>query len=252
MDKLLIRATLIIGGMLLLSGTLLGVALRFAIPDWDFSKTGPMGDAFGGFLSPVMNLIGAVLVYFSFKQQQEANKLQFKALKEDRERVNALNKFKQIVNLMDDVKKLYESFEVRYQQGNDPSPVIRKGQKAFKKFNEHLADSKQGIKIFNQIKIPRTTARMYINFLKVLAFTSNTVANYDYKYDHSKDVLLMKFINLISDFQKEVSSIVSHSSTLNEKTATEIQILTEEFTRNVKIIRKQNYYWNERSDTNPQ
>lgn len=59
---------------------------RFHIFDWlVFSdKTGVIGDTIGGITAPFLNLAGAVLIYLSFSQQMEANKIQFNALKEDK------------------------------------------------------------------------------------------------------------------------------------------------------------------------
>lgn len=59
---------------------------RFHIFDWlVFSnRTGVIGDTIGGITAPFLNLAGAVLIYLSFSQQMEANKIQFNALKEDK------------------------------------------------------------------------------------------------------------------------------------------------------------------------
>lgn len=42
----------------------------------NFKDTGQIGDTIGGILSPLVNLIGAVLVYLSFQQQIISNNIQ--------------------------------------------------------------------------------------------------------------------------------------------------------------------------------
>lgn len=43
----------------------------------DFSHTGEIGDTIGGITSPIINLIGAFLVYLSFRAQMKANIINF-------------------------------------------------------------------------------------------------------------------------------------------------------------------------------
>ena len=40
---------------------------------FDFHNTGEIGDTIGGITAPIVNLIGAVLVYFALKAQIQAN-----------------------------------------------------------------------------------------------------------------------------------------------------------------------------------
>jgi len=50
---------------------------------FDFSDTGQIGDTIGGITAPFINLLGAILVYLSFSEQQKANKIQQEALLEE-------------------------------------------------------------------------------------------------------------------------------------------------------------------------
>ncbi|QXP72552.1 hypothetical protein H0I31_02285 [Tenacibaculum sp. AHE15PA] len=45
----------------------------FILKNFNFSETGQIGDAIGGITASIINLIGAVLVYISFKEQIKAN-----------------------------------------------------------------------------------------------------------------------------------------------------------------------------------
>ncbi|MEC4047951.1 hypothetical protein OX284_000800 [Flavobacterium sp. SUN046] len=58
---------------------------RPALSDvWNFSQTGQIGDTIGGITAPIINIIGAYLVYISFRAQNNANKLQSDALLDEK------------------------------------------------------------------------------------------------------------------------------------------------------------------------
>jgi len=55
---------------ILLSFLSLYIITRPAILNvFDFSNTGSIGDTIGGITAPIINLIGALLVYITFKEQ---------------------------------------------------------------------------------------------------------------------------------------------------------------------------------------
>lgn len=74
------KILLIVGVVLLIivSPIVLTMNSRFDI--FDFSQTGQIGDTIGGITSPIINFMGAILVYLSFNEQSKANKIQEKAL----------------------------------------------------------------------------------------------------------------------------------------------------------------------------
>ena len=49
-----------------------------------FEDTGQIGDTIGGITAPIVNLIGAVLVYYAFLLQLDANKLIFQQINEEK------------------------------------------------------------------------------------------------------------------------------------------------------------------------
>jgi hypothetical protein len=69
------RLTLFIGiPLFLLSPFLL---TGFSYFKWaDFTSTGQIGDTIGGITAPIVNLISAILIYLSFRQQLLANEIQ--------------------------------------------------------------------------------------------------------------------------------------------------------------------------------
>lgn len=75
---------LMLGGLSMLVApalfTLPALTSRF-----DFSASGQIGDTIGGITAPIINFVGALLVYLAFKEQQSANKFQFNSLKKEKE-----------------------------------------------------------------------------------------------------------------------------------------------------------------------
>ncbi|WP_321281649.1 hypothetical protein [Marinifilum fragile] len=78
------KLVLVIAGSILI---LFGSVYAFTRPAyWDcfnFEKTGSVGDTIGGITAPIMNLIGAILIYISFKAQINANKIQYHLLNKE-------------------------------------------------------------------------------------------------------------------------------------------------------------------------
>jgi len=71
---------------------IIGVILTFVAPSiltlpsvkqcWNFTETGNIGDTVGGITSPIVGLVGAVLLFWSIYLQYNANKRQDKAIRD--------------------------------------------------------------------------------------------------------------------------------------------------------------------------
>ncbi|CAM1339267.1 hypothetical protein [Tenacibaculum aestuarii] len=110
---------LIIGGLLIFSS--LYVFTRPAIfEEWNFTETGQIGDTIGGITAPVINLIGAFLVYISFQEQIKANRIQMDALNEEKERNSNDRKFNNYHSLYDSIKSHLDNLEFIVQ----PKPIL--------------------------------------------------------------------------------------------------------------------------------
>lgn len=110
---------------------------------WDFSDTGQIGDTIGGISAPIINLIGAFLVYFSFKAQITANKIHVSALEEEKlknqiSRVfqNHLALFDEIKNRLNDLEFIVEIKPIMNPDGTttNPSYVTFKGINALNEY----------------------------------------------------------------------------------------------------------------------
>ncbi len=74
---------LLIGMILILFATVYIFTRNAFYNEFDLSKSGAIGDTIGGITAPVINLIGAILVYLSFQAQIKANKIQFKFISDE-------------------------------------------------------------------------------------------------------------------------------------------------------------------------
>ena len=90
---------------ILLSFLSLYIITRPAIlNEFDFSNTGSIGDTIGGITAPIINLIGALLVYITFKEQFNANKIQLDLLNLEIENQKNDRNFHIILKLFDELK----------------------------------------------------------------------------------------------------------------------------------------------------
>lgn len=76
------RVWLVIGIVLILISPLFFFVARFM--NLSYAETGTIGDTIGGITSPITGLIGAILVYYAFLIQLEANKMLFNQIKEEK------------------------------------------------------------------------------------------------------------------------------------------------------------------------
>jgi hypothetical protein len=91
-------------------------------PAWDFTSTGQIGDTIGGITGPIINLIGAFLVYISFQAQIEANKIQSRALSDEKDRISVENIYQKQISQFEDIKNNLKELEFIVQLAPDYSP----------------------------------------------------------------------------------------------------------------------------------
>jgi hypothetical protein len=125
---------------------------------WDFSNTGEIGDTIGGITAPIINLVGAYLVYLSFQAQITANKIQNDALTDEKEK-NANYR------IYDNYTSLYESLKNRLDNLEFViDPIIHRGQDGSVTTTNHLVY--RGLNALNEyvIRIEDTEKYMYQKF----------------------------------------------------------------------------------------
>lgn len=86
---------------------LFGSVLIFIQPSWwacyDLTGTGQIGDTIGGITAPILNLIGSILIFYSFREQLKANNLQIDSLKTEKERLEGEKEFDKIYSILEHV-----------------------------------------------------------------------------------------------------------------------------------------------------
>lgn len=100
-------------GILLIIFSSLYIFTRPAIwVEFDFSKTGDIGDTIGGITAPIINLFGAFLLYVSLKEQINANEKIYEDTLEQRKDRNFEIVLKTFLDLKSDFLNLeYENLK---------------------------------------------------------------------------------------------------------------------------------------------
>jgi len=109
---------LILGVILLLFGTVLAFTTKSFWTKFDLTKTGNIGDTIGGITAPVINLIGAILVYISFKAQTNSNNIQYKLLHSEIDNQKYDRNFQVGIELFRDIKLDVDKMEYKTHRGH--------------------------------------------------------------------------------------------------------------------------------------
>lgn len=114
---------------------------------FDFSKTGQIGDTIGGITAPVINLIGAVLIFISFKAQINANKIQFRLLETEIKNQKFDRNFQITLELFKELKEDFQNLEYK---NNSGKPALNIFTNEIKRFRNKAAVESHGRKpIYN-------------------------------------------------------------------------------------------------------
>lgn len=87
-------------------------------PNIPLKDAGPIGDMLAGLTMPFITLVSVVLLYFSFQEQLEANRIQNKALQEEIRRSTTIKELNQILDLLKDVKDEISGLEIALNRGS--------------------------------------------------------------------------------------------------------------------------------------
>jgi len=87
---------------------------------FSFSGTGPIGDTIGGILSPIINLVGAILVFYALKAQITANEIIKGQLDEDRRGKEIDYQTQNLNQLYDYVRESISNFKFKGLEGYMP------------------------------------------------------------------------------------------------------------------------------------
>ncbi len=166
---------LIIGTLTLALALVLTLTRPAFDPFFDFSNTGPIGDTIGGITAPLFNLLGAILIYLSFKEQFKANKIQINAL-------NSTREFSNLESLINQISNEVDSLEFKYTiKSTSSNPKVANTEKEFEfhglsaiyVFSNKVEQWKEGDQL-------RKFANSLIYILDIIEFTYNKIDSFKY------------------------------------------------------------------------
>lgn len=209
---------------------------------WDFSTTGQIGDTIGGITAPIINIIGAFLVFVSFREQVRANRIQMQALNEEKERNENVRSFEHYQALYDKLIQSFKDLEfmvIRTQSvsSNPPSyqtlSVTYRGFNAISEYIFRLEDQKAGTqKFYNESSDNRYGLFLEFRFLlaNILEFVeridnaNNIHLDKKYFQDNVKSFykisiqeLLNRMLNVYHLEDEQVAVVVDIKRRLEEK-----------------------------------
>lgn len=205
------------------------------IKGFDLRQTGQIGDTIGGISGPIINLLGAILVYLSFREQKKANDDQWKALNTEKDRFNDSDNYNQLIALMDDIQKSINSFHII---GKEIILGEMKGLKAFDVICEYVNIYKtRNISIDKNIHESHKVIDVYINFLKFCLYTIDTIESSKFTNSSVKELLSVKFIMVISPLDSHFANMNHNTNGLVDKELHSIYEYTKEINQKVYAMK---------------
>ena len=109
---------LIVGLILICISSIWIFTRKAVLSDFDLTQTGQIGDTIGGITAPVINILGSILIYLSFKEQYRANQIQAKTLQNELTRNRLKSNAEIILNLYNESKEDFNAIEYEGLKGN--------------------------------------------------------------------------------------------------------------------------------------
>lgn len=103
----------------------------------DFTETGQIGDTIGGITAPIVNLLGAILVYFALEAQVKANSLVQEQLEEHRERSSLETLYYQLKGSIDEFS--YTTLD-KYSLNNKDNVRLKGSEAIYQMINDFYCD----------------------------------------------------------------------------------------------------------------
>jgi hypothetical protein len=183
----------IFGILTLVAGVLLEIYLLTG-PPIDIHDKAALGELINGLTAPLIGIIGAILIYISFKEQVKSNRFQFQALHEQREWELLYRLYEE---LKDDLRNLQLYYGPRHTQNDILQELI----------NAALRD--------DQTVSPYPDVSKYLDYIfKQFSFLSLRISQNDVLGNSEKVHLIEKTRQLFNlYFEAHYSGIVNHDWT---------------------------------------
>lgn len=152
----------------------------------DFSKTGQIGDTIGGITTPILTLIGSFLVYYSFRQQLIANRIQLDALMEERTERSDDKIISFCESISNDIRTDINNFStyddnLNEHKGNDGFIKIFKTQLVNCLLDKETMNKAYGISIVIKILEEYNLLLTYVNSIKNLKNKEMVMSRYNHR-----------------------------------------------------------------------
>lgn len=237
---------LIVGAILMIFTSLYFIPQPALWSSWDFSNTGQIGDTIGGITAPVINLIGAILVYISFDAQREANKIQAKALADEKANNLAKNQFEKLLLSFDEIKKRLNALEYYVEHPGQvvgpqlSSPSMHVKHTGLNAINEYVEALEKG-KISSDggyAKRSYHNSGMELTFKYLLKATSDLIERVFTKLNEMEDKeFLLKEISLFYyGFLEKFANRIIIANRYEEESITELNNIKDKIEKYLKDI----------------
>lgn len=188
---------------------------------------------FKDFIGPVFDLIGIIILAWALREQLKMNEKQFEAI----ETTNTLNKFNQLVNLIDDTEKNIQEYSINVR---GLAKKTYKGREAFDLMSFHfqkMAGKSSGSMVLLD---PLEASTTYTNILRVCIFIIDSIQKYESSNDLSKETLQIKYINMISKLELHISEMRESTRGVGDIFMRVIHEYTTQIQNKLAVMRREN------------
>lgn len=218
LKPLLIISIIVLSLILLLTYISVQPALA---PSWDYTKTGAIGDTFGGIAGTIVAYIAAIMAYCAFGAQYEANEV----LKKSNELQQIRNSMSEHISLLSTIK-LYDRENcgagcTRFDSNDKIIYHETKIETLLREGAEALFALYQKFFILSFVKISQYEGKenkieavinAYLNFISERGYLFNYCLNHSLMIlqnidqasllsNHEKEALVKEFINMLPDYE---------------------------------------------------
>lgn len=172
-----------------------------------FKETGPIGDTIGGITAPIVNLIGAVLVFFALHAQIEANKIIQNQIDSQKSDAIKSKNFDNLLRIYAELKKDIESFTYTRNEatgstremltgGIQPVYITYQGNEAINKaYNEIKRDFCNSYNNKTIVYSESTSHKTFLASLKILhTLLSKTFKDQLFTEDKDTMIALLQYV----------------------------------------------------------
>lgn len=173
----------------------------------DFSETGQIGDTIGGISAPICSLVGAILVFYSFKAQVIANKIQANAFKDEQKTSHYLAELNVTFEFMKEIKTNLLEVDVLSQKNKTKALLVDLGSII------SIYNTKSNVD-FKFYPYPKDTLIFQVLYLQsTITHCASTVDKYklgEQSASNLKEVI--SFFDIIKNYQNNISVIMDRIS----------------------------------------